>query len=333
VVSSLADESALLTQLRELADQGRYREVLDRLRGLPGAALEGRTAFALLAAEAHGRQGDHAEARRWAELALVAARARGERPTELRALNYQGAIALRHGDVDEAEQRFGDALDLARAVRDPAAQARCLNNLGIIASFKGDAETALASYQLALAAYQQAGLVRGMAETHHNIGISRLERRDYMRALQAAEQAVRLATVARDESLVGLAFTGRAEIHLLMGDHDLAAVELERAAEAYRRVNFPAGLPEVWRLQAAVAGTRGDLPGQLRLLRQAAELATTQGSAESLAAIERDLGAALQRSGDSAGANAARRRALTLYQRLGATRAARDIAPLIAQNS
>jgi len=325
VVSSLADESALLAQLRELADQGRYREVLDRLRGLPIAALEGRTVFALLASEAHGRQGDHMEAQRWAELALVAARARGERPTELRALNYQGAIALRHGDVDEAEQRFGDALNLARAVRDHAAQARCLNNLGIIASLKGDAEAALASYQLALAAYQQAGLVRGMAETHHNIAISWRERGVYPRALQAAEQAVRLATVARDDSLVGLAFTGRAEIHLLMGDADLAGVELERAAEAYRRVNLAAGLPEVWRLQAAVARARGDLPGALRLLRQAAELATTQASAESLADIERDFAAVLQLSGDASGADAARQRAITLYQRLGAKKAAQDL--------
>ena len=332
-MTSLADESALLAQLRELADQGRYREVLDRLRGLPVEALEGRTAFALLAAEAHGRQGDHAEGRRWAELALVAARARGERPTELRALNHQGAIALRGGDVDEAEQRFGDALDLAREVRDHAAQARCLNNLGIIASLRGDAETALASYQLALAAYQQAGLVRGMAETHHNIGISWRERRDYMRALQAAEQAVRLATVAGDESLVGLAFTGRAEIHLLIGDDDLAAVELERAAGAYRRVNFAAGLPEVWRLQAAVARARSDLPGALRLLRQAAELATMQASAESLAAVERDLGAALQLAGDHSGAKAARQRALTLYQRLGAKKAAQDLAALIVESS
>src|SRR2546429_8947958 len=128
-----------------------------------------------------------------------------------------------------------------------------------------------------------------MAETHHNIAISWRERGVYPRALQAAEQAVRLATVARDDSLVGLAFTGRAEIHLLMGDADLAGVELERAAEAYRRVNFAAGLPEVWRLQAAVARTRGDLPETPRLPRQAAEPATTPGSAERRAATPRHL--------------------------------------------
>src|SRR5437762_9827876 len=99
-----------------------------------------------------------------------------------------------------------------------------------------------------------------------------------------------------------------------MGDADLAGVELERAAEAYRRVNFAAGLPEVWRLQAAVARARGDLPGALRLLRPAAELASTQASAESLADIERDFSAVLQLSGDVFGAGGARQGAVTLYQ-------------------
>jgi len=328
-VTSLADESALLAELRDVAEQGRHREVLERLQQLPPNALEGRTAFALLAAEAHGRLGDHAEAARWAELALAVARARGERQAELRALNYQGAIALRRGDVDAAEPRFADALELARVLQDHAVEARSLNNLGVMASLRGDPESALGNYEVALAAYQQAGLVRGMAETHHNIGIARRDRGDYRRALDAADQAVRLATQVRDDSLVGLALTGRAEIHLMMGDADLAAAELERAAEVYERVRFEAGLPEVWRLQAAVARMRRDLPGALRLLRQAAELATAQGSAESLASIERDLGAALEASGDEAGARSARQRALMLYERLGAKQAARTLAPLI----
>lgn len=332
-MTSLADESALLAMLRALAEQGRHREMLDRLHALPIGALEGRTAFALLAAEAHGRLGDHAEAQRWADLVLMVARTRGERQAELRALNHQGAIALRGGDVDQAERRFADALELARAVEDHAVQARCLNNLGVIAALRGEPAAALANYQLALAAYQQAGLVRGMAETHHNIGISWRERGDYRRALEAAEQAVRLALQVRDDSLVGLALSGRAEIHLLQGDAELAAAELDRAAEAYRRAQYGAGLPEVWRLQAAVARVQGDVAGGLRLLQQAVELATRQASAESLAAIERDLGAALEASGDRTGARLARQRALRLYERLGARHAVQQLAGLIAEGS
>src|SRR6266851_4490439 len=152
MTTSLADDSALLSELRALAEQGRHREVLGRLHGLPVEALAGRTAFALLAAEAHGRLGEYSEAQRWAELVLVLARSRGEGQAELRALNYKGAIALRGGDVDEAELRFAEALTVARAVQDHAAEARCLNNLGIIAFLRGDPGSALANYQLARAA-------------------------------------------------------------------------------------------------------------------------------------------------------------------------------------
>jgi tetratricopeptide (TPR) repeat protein len=331
MATSLADDSALLSELRALAEQGRHREVLGRLHGLPVEALEGRTAFALLAAEAHGRLGEHSEAQRWAELVLVLARSRGERQAELRALNYKGAIALRRGDVDEADLRFAEALTVARAVQDHAAEARCLNNLGIIAFLRGDPGSALADYQLALAAYQQAGVVRGMAETHHNIGISWRERGDHRRALQAAEQAVRLATQVQDDSLLGLALTGRAETHLLMSDVEFAAAELARAAEAYQRVQFEAGLPEVWRLQAGVAHVRGDTSGAIGLLEQATDLATRQGNAETLAAVQRDLGLALEAQGNLSGARAARQRAVALYEGLGAKHAAEAIAALIAQ--
>jgi len=328
-VTSLADDSALLAELRALAQRGHHREVLGRIERLAPDTLERRTPFALLAAEAHGRLGAYPEADRWATLALTIARSRGERHAELRARNYKGAIALERGDVDAAEPHFAAGLELARALKDHAAEARCLNNLGIVANLRGDSQGALASYQLALAAYQQAGLARGMAETHHNIGISWRALEDYRRALDAAEEAVRLATQVGDESLVALAVTGRAELHLLQGDAAFAAAELGRTATAYERLQHPVGLAEVWRLQAGVARARGELRGAAALLRKAADLATGQGSAHTLAEIERDLGAALDASGDRAGARAARERAAALYRRLGAGRAAAEIAALL----
>ena len=74
---------------------------------------------------------------------------------------------------------------------------------------------------------------------------------------------------------------------------------------------------------------QGDLPAALRLLEQAAELARHQGSATALADIERDLGAAREAQGDAAGARDARERALALYRRLGATKAAAELAALL----
>ena len=54
----------------------------------------------------------------------------------------------------------------------------------------------------------------------------------------------------------------------------------------------------MWRLQAGVARARGDLPGAVALLSRAAALARGQGSAHTLAEVERDLGVALKASGD-----------------------------------
>ena len=330
MVRSPSDESALLLELRTLAERGRHRDVLGRLEALSTDTLERRTVYALLAAEAHGRLGAYAEAERWTQVALAIARTRGERHAELRARSYQGAIALERGDVDAAQPHFAAALELARTLEDHAAQARCLNNLGIIANLRGEPRVALASYRLALAAYQQAGSARGMTETQHNIGISWRDLGDYTRALAAAEDAVRLADQqVRDEALSAQAIAGRAELHLLQGDAELAGAELALAAAAYERLQHPVGLAEVWRLQAGVARARGDLPVAAALLSQAAELARGQGSAHTLAEIERDLGLALEASGDHPGARAARERAAALYRRLGATKAAGEIAARI----
>jgi len=319
---SWSDEWAFFRQLEGWSAAGRHRDVLGSLERLPGPVREGRTRSALLAAEANGRLGNYAEAARWADLAGALARTRGEAHAELRARNYRGAIALRHGDVAEAEAHFAAGLEMARALHDHTAEARGLNNLGILANIRGDAETALANYRLALVAYQQVGHMRGMAETYHNIGISLRDQGNPQAALGAAEEAVRLAAQAGDEQLVALSSTGRAELHVLLGDAAFARAELERAEERYTRIGFQAGLPEVWRVQAAAARATRDVAAVVSLLTNAKQLATEFGSTDTLADIERDLGVALAEAGDAAGARAARERAAVLYRKVGAERAA-----------
>ncbi len=319
---SWADEWAFFRELERWSAAGRHRDALDALDRLPAAVREGRTRSALLAAEANGRLGNLAEAARWAELAGTLARAHGESHAELRARNYRGAIALRRGEVAEAETHFGAALEMARSLGDHTAEARALNNLGILANISGDSEAALASYRLALIAYQQVGNLRGMAETYHNIGISLRDQGNAQAALGAAEEAVRLATRVGDEPLIALASTGRAELHVVLGDPAFARAELQRAEERYTRLGFRTGLPEVWRVQAAVARARRDFDAAVSLLRRAAELAAQIGSKVTLADIERDLGVSLAAVGDAEGARAARERAAASYRQIGALRAA-----------
>jgi tetratricopeptide (TPR) repeat protein len=319
---SWADEWAFFREIEGWSAAGRHRDVLDALERLPVPVREGRTRSALLAAEANGRLGNYAEAVRWADVARTLARSRGETHAELRARNYQGAIALRHGDVADAEAHFTAGLEMARTLHDQTAEARGLNNLGIVANIRGDPETALANYRLALVAYQQVGYVRGMAETYHNISISLREQGNARAALGAAEEAVRLATETGDERLLALASTGRAELHVLLGDPAFARAELQRAEARYTQLGFRAGLPEVWRVQATVARATHDFVAAASLLTKAARLAADFGSTDTLADIERDLSLSLAASGDLAGARAARERAAALYRQIGSDHAA-----------
>jgi len=319
---SWADEWAFFREVEGWSAAGRHRDVLDALARLPAAVREGRTRSALLAAEAHGRLGDLTAAADWADRAWTLARTGGDRLAELRARNYRGAIALRRGDIAEADAHFSAGLDVARTLHDHAAEARGLNNLGILANIRGDHEGALANYRLALVAYQQVGHVRGIAETHHNIGISLRDLGNARAAIGAAEEAVRLATQVGDEQLMALSSTGRAELHLALGDPALAGAELKRAEARYTRIGFRAGLPEVWRVQAAVSRATRYVPAAVALLVKAAELAREFGSTDTLADIERDLSESLTASNDAVGAREARERAIALYRKVGAGRAA-----------
>ena len=214
---------------------------------------------------------------------------------------------------------------------DAAAQARASNNLGMLHDLHVITEVALTSYRLALASYQQAGDLRGMAETHHNMSISWGGLGVPMRAHRAAEQAVRLARQVGDPTLLGLALLGRAVADLALGDPALAAVELEHAAAAYESVDFTAGFPEIRRVQSAVARARGDLAEAVHLLTEAARVAASAGAPlHTQAEIERDLGDALAARGDHAGARAARERGLALFRRLGARQATEALESLLS---
>jgi tetratricopeptide (TPR) repeat protein len=169
-----------------------------------------------------------------------------------------------------------------------------------------------------------------MAETHHNIAISLRDLGDHVSALRATDEAVRIAGGVGDEALAALTLAGRAELHLLLSDVDLAAAELDRAGSAAEHVQDHAGLAEVWRLQAGIARARGRDHEAAALLGRAAALGREHGNANTLADIERDLGAVLAARGDAAGARAARERAIALFQRLGAKKAASELAALIA---
>lgn len=304
-------------ELRQLVEAGRYREALDAHQRV-GDAHGPRPEIELLAATAATRLGELSHGVTLAESALERFRAHADADGRMRAMNLLGAIAFEHGRLEDAERCFGDALELARLLDDTRMAAHASNNLASVAYLRNRPEAALSLYRTALMAYLRLGDRRGTAQTYHNLGLAFRHRQDFDDADAAALQAVRHADELGDRSLMVLAISGRAEIHIDRGELDLARQELLRAEQLATETGDEIGLAEVRRLGALIAlrlekhQAAADLALAGRATALKLSIPQLQGECASVAAV------ALRRLDRTAEADALAQEARELFEGLGA---------------
>lgn len=273
----LRDSVAEINRTGELLHEGRFAEVLCLLESERTGDLTASPTLALHCAIAHGRTGRHADSVHWAERALEGALEVGDRALHARALNVRGAIALDTGCLREAEGHFQTALSEADGIGDHAIVGKCCNNLGIIANMRGRHDEAVACYTMARVAYERAGLERGLAETQNNLWITHRDQGDLPAALEAANRAVDLAERTGDRALLALAIGGRAEIHVLAGDPQLALREIEFALRLRREVGDVTGEADDLRVLGMAEAALGQHGAAEQSLRSALERAQRFG--------------------------------------------------------
>jgi tetratricopeptide (TPR) repeat protein len=237
----------------------------------------------------------------------------------MRANNLLGAIEFELGRLDRAEHRFGEALRLAQQLNDSLFAARASNNLAAVAQLRGNPDRALGLYRRALLDYQRLGDRRGLALTYHNLGLSFRQLSRWREADAAAVQAVRLAELESEGSLLALTLTGRAELDIEREELDLAAQGIARAIRAAEEADDEIGAAEARRLRACVALRRR----HYRTARDDAEtsraVAVRHGSALLEAESAAALALALRGLGLTEAAAALRADAIRGFQALGAT--------------
>lgn len=265
-------------ELRALLAAGRFEEALERFQS-GGTVLAGDPEAALLAATAATRLGRYGTGVSLAESALVTFRAHGDRDGRMRALNLLGVIAFERGRLPEAERSLGEALELARELDDSLMAARASNNLASVAHLGERPELALSLYRSALISYQRLGDRRGMAETHHNLGLVFRHMGRPQDAQVTVEQAVRLADATGDDSLRALALTGQAELHLQLGEVARARQDATVAHQLAVASSDELGGAEAGRLQALAALAEGDLPFALSAAESARRTSERHGNA------------------------------------------------------
>ncbi len=251
-------------------------------------------------------------------VALAGASDRGDKAIEARALNVKGAILLEAGQIDDATKYFMRATDVAKIVGDDETLGLSANNLGITKNLRGGPGEAIGSYTIALAAFQRAGLERGVAMIHHNLAISYGDQGKTTEALEEADRAVENAERAGDTALAAQALSGRAEIRVRAGDTALARKEVERAIDKHRELEDPVGEAEDLRILALARAVEGDGSEAEMLLREAMDQAENHGRPLLAASAGKDLAFLLRDTGKRDEAIEIARAARARFSHLGA---------------
>lgn len=261
---------------------------------------------------------------------------RAEGRALLRALNLGAIAAFELGRIDEARARSERQVALAYAEGDVDMLARGTQNLAAIAGLEGRTEDAIASFQLAVPAYERLGHVRGLAQIRHNIGNCLRDLGRFEDAGDAYREAEELYRQADRLPGVAMAMGGRAEATVLAGDAEIGRRLADRAVTLARVCRDPISEAEALRVRSLArrreAGERGE-PGAIADLVAALRLARRTGNVLLEAEVERDAARLRSARGQTGRAERALRRALRRFEKLGASGEASRIRELLAATS
>lgn len=296
----------LQSRAGKLATDGRWSELYELLRERPAEATASDPALAYRFGEALYHTGRMEELAAYATVCESVTRRGADPVGTMRALNLAGIAAFELGETAKAREKFDALMELAEAERDEEMLARAANNLGAISNLRGRRHEALAYYHLAIPLYQKMGQPKGLAQTHHNLGMSYRDLGRLEDSAAAYGHAVALAGGIGYRPLVAMSTVGRAEAELLRGDLPLARQLVERGLALARAVPDPISEAEALRVRGLVqagesaavaaevrepgAGAAGAVEAALADLEGAAELARTTRNALLEAEVERDIG-------------------------------------------
>jgi tetratricopeptide (TPR) repeat protein len=280
-------------------------------------------------------QGDRAEAARWLNLAVTAARASGLREAAGRALFNLGAMAYEGGELSSAELLYEEALAEARTIADGYGASRVLHALGITQKNRGAAERALELFEESCTLKQRIGDLDGVANSQHGRALVQLCLGRLAEA-RATISAVLVASEDLGERWSRAYFLDSAAmIALAEGDLSSAWRFIAEAAEAAAGMAEPSVRADIASLRALAWLSAGDIPAAQRDADLAAELISRAGPGVSAGTLNTMAVAACVALGRGDAAGAAARAAKLAEQAAGIgfvlwERAARRIAATAA---
>jgi predicted ATPase len=317
--TKLEDKQGLAQALSEtgavLDRQGNYAEAREQLNaGLALAREAGDKLNAALALNNLGNvadmQGDYAAAQGLHEESLSLRREMGDKAGISASLNNLGNVAHSQGDYAAAQALYEESLSLRREMGDKKGIADSLSNLGIVALAQGDYAAARALYKESLSLRREMGNKAGIAISLNNLGNVAYLQGDYTTARASLEECLALCKEMGDKSMMAYALLGLGLVDLAeekpdAREHILDSLRLrqETGEQLYQTSSLVgvAGLALHEGDATQAAGWLGAVESSLKALDAPMEPELIPFHAQTLAAVQAQLGAAAFQSAWEAG--------------------------------
>jgi DNA-binding SARP family transcriptional activator/tetratricopeptide (TPR) repeat protein len=190
--------------------------------------------------------------------ALATSRARGDRPTEARALVDMGWVYWRQCRYAEAADQHREALRLGHELGDRHVEARAEQGLGHVCLSQEQAEQARDHYLRALRRYRELGDRAAEGAVLGAVGRATALLGDLRGALALHHEALQVYRGLDDRDGVAEVLEGLGSAHRCLGEHEQASARYERALTLYRETGYRSGEASALNGLGEVALAAGD---------------------------------------------------------------------------
>lgn len=323
--------SPRVEDIRALAAQRSWVELARAMEGVDESGLRRVPELGVHQADALWRVGQAERAAELARRLQPVLQELGERDLVLHITNILGISLFELGEVDEAARVFADLLEMADEAEDFDFSARASNNLGVHASVQDRYDLALVYYERALASYIRFGQVRGIAQTHYNLGVNYRELGFFDKAESHYRLAVSYAERSGSDDVIGLAESDRGLLQVQMGDPHLGRVFAERARARFRAMGDPVREGEALRVLGASAVGAGMFEEAAGCFEEALAIGVRHGNRLLQADVQLERGKMLRERGQLGQAREALEEAARHFDGLGAAAEAEQARALILE--
>ncbi len=202
----------------------------------------------------------------------------------------EGLIKSSQGHYDEATEAFNYGLEIGEKLQDDRIVAATAMNMGIIHTIQGDFDRAIILFNSSLSVYEQVDKPTQIAFAFHNMGMCFIANKNYPNALDAFEKSLEIAQEKGDLILTAQNYVHKAIVYLELNDRTLVASYCARALDTFKKVDFPNGIAETYKVLGRLYTQKQDWATAQALLAESLRLCQQYEIPLDIAEVQREIG-------------------------------------------